>query len=161
EFFWTAGADGVIRMTRCTACKALLHPPVPVCGYCRCQDVVVDEVAPTGVVVGATVNHQRWLPDLPVPYVVASVALDADPRVRLTTNVVGTAPDDVRIGMRVTAVFERHADDLGDDVWLVMFTPTGEPEAEADDLPATDATTPAASRRGIRPMLGTSTTNRK
>ncbi|HEY0453117.1 thiolase C-terminal domain-containing protein [Actinophytocola sp.] len=146
RFYWTAGADGVLRLTRCTACGALLHPPAPVCGYCRAQDTRVTEVEPTGVVVGYTVNHQQWQPDLRTPYVIASVALDADPRVRLTTNIVGCPPDDVRIGMRVTARFARH-----EDVWLVLFTPTGEPDQ--DELPVDDVD-PEQVRRLIRPMAG-------
>jgi acetyl-CoA acetyltransferase/uncharacterized OB-fold protein len=155
EFFWSAGADGVIRMRQCTECAALIHPPAPVCRYCHHEDTRVTEVPPTGVVVGVTVNHQRWLPDLPTPYSIASVALDADPRVRLTTNIVGIDPADVRIGMAVTAVFERHTDDVG-DVWLIMFTPSGAPDADLPAvLAATPAADPAAARRGIRPMAST------
>ncbi len=35
EFFWTAGADGELRFQHCTACGAYLHPPGPICPYCR------------------------------------------------------------------------------------------------------------------------------
>jgi acetyl-CoA acetyltransferase/uncharacterized OB-fold protein len=145
RFFWTAGADGVLRLAQCAACRSLLHPPTPVCGYCRHREVTVTEVEPTGVVVGFTVNHQQWQPDLPVPYVIASVALDADPRIRLTTNIVGAEPDEVRIGMRVGARFEQR-----EDVWLILFAPTGEPDVEVTE---TEATRPHEARLGIRPMV--------
>ncbi|HZP31450.1 MAG TPA: OB-fold domain-containing protein [Acidimicrobiia bacterium] len=127
EFFWTAGADGELRVQKCTACGALLHPPGPICPYCQSRSIEVTGVSGRATVVGFTVNHQQWLPDLPLPYVVAIVALDEDPRVRLTTNVVGADPDTVTIGMRVQVRFEQIA-----DVWLPLFepVPAGEPDRE-------------------------------
>jgi uncharacterized OB-fold protein len=53
-----------------------------------------------------------------VPYVVAIVELDDQPGLRLTTNLVNVAPQDVRIGSRVKVVFEPH-----EDVWLPLFEP--------------------------------------
>ena len=35
EFFWTSGRDGRLRFQACTACRALIHPPQPVCRHCR------------------------------------------------------------------------------------------------------------------------------
>ena len=52
-----------------------------------------------------------------VPYVVALVELDDGPR--LIANVVGVAPSEVAVGMRVTAVFEPFADGAA----LVNFRP--------------------------------------
>ena len=60
-----------------------------------------------GVVHTYTVNHQPWYPGLDPPYVVAIVALPEQEGLRLTTNIVGCAPDDVRIGMPVRVTFER------------------------------------------------------
>jgi len=51
--------------------------------------------------------------------VVAIVELDEQPGLRLTTNIVHCAPDDVKIGMRVRVLFE----DLGEDVYLPLFEP--------------------------------------
>jgi uncharacterized OB-fold protein len=53
-----------------------------------------------------------------VPYVIAIVELAEGPR--MTTNLVGCAADDVRIGMSVRAVFE----DLDDEIALVNFEPS-------------------------------------
>ena len=49
---------------------------------------------------------------------VAIVEIDEQPSVRLMTNIVGCAPDDVRIGMPVQVTFEHN-----DDVWLPLFRP--------------------------------------
>lgn len=52
-----------------------------------------------------------------LPYVLATIRLDAGPQ--LMCNIVGAAPDDVRIGRRVTLAPERRADG-----WVVaQFTP--------------------------------------
>ncbi len=51
-----------------------------------------------------TVNHQPWMPGPEPPYVVAIVELPEQDGLRLTTNIVNCAPDDVRIGMPVQVV---------------------------------------------------------
>ena len=112
EWFWTSGADGVLRIQGCGECGELVHPPVPICPYCRSRDTKPTAVSGRGTVVGFTVNSHRWLPDFDPPYVVANVALAEDPRVHLTTNVIGCDPADVGIGQEVTVRFEQHEDVL-------------------------------------------------
>lgn len=121
EWFWTSGADGHLRIQGCTECKALVHPPVPLCPACRSRAWAPTAVSGRGTVVGFTVNHHQWLPGFEPPYVIANVALAEDPTVRLTTNIVGCDPDEVDIGQEVTVRFEQH-----EDVWLPLFEPTGE-----------------------------------
>src|SRR5688572_2516663 len=101
EFYWKSGADGVLRILRCDDCAQLVHPPKPVCHYCRSTNLAPTEVSGRATVVGCTVNHQQWMPMFEPPYVVASVTLDEDPRVFLTTNIVGCEPADVTVGMPV------------------------------------------------------------
>ena len=120
EWFWTSGADGHLRIQSCTECATLVHPPVPICPSCRSRSSEPVIVSGRATVVGVTVNHHRWHPDLEPPYVVAVVALAESDDVRLTTNVVGCAPDEVHIGQEVVVRFEPH-----DDVWLPLFEPTG------------------------------------
>jgi uncharacterized OB-fold protein len=120
EWYWTSGADGRLRIQGCDECKALVHPPVPICPSCRSTSWSPVEVSGRGTVVGLTVNHQPWLPGFDPPYVVAVVALAEDDSVRVTTNIVGCDPDDVRIGHEVMVRFEQH-----EDVWLPLFEPTG------------------------------------
>jgi acetyl-CoA acetyltransferase/uncharacterized OB-fold protein len=120
EWFWTSGADGVLRIQGCEECGLLVHPPVPICPYCRSRAAKPTPVSGRATIVGFTVNQHRWLPDFDPPYVIAAVALAEDPRVRLTTNIVGCGPQEVRIGQEVTVRFEHQ-----DDVWLPLFEPTG------------------------------------
>src|SRR5580693_434105 len=98
ERFWTPGSDDVLRMQEFTDCGALVHPPVPICPYCRSRSSKPAPVSGRGTIVGFTVNAHRWHPDFEPPYVIANVALAADPRVHLTTNIIGCEPTGVAIG---------------------------------------------------------------
>jgi acetyl-CoA acetyltransferase/uncharacterized OB-fold protein len=124
QWFWTSGADGRLRIQGCTECKALVHPPTPICPSCRSRAWAPTEVSGRATVVGFTVNQHQWLPGFEPPYVIANVALAEDDSVHLTTNVVGCSPDEVHIGQVVEVRFEQH-----EDVWLPLFEPTGETDA--------------------------------
>lgn len=134
EWFWTSGADGRLRVQRCSDCATFVHPPVPICPACRSRSWAPAEVSGRGTVIGFTVNSHQWHPAFSPPYVVANVALDEDPAVRLTTNIVGCDPDEVHVGQEVVVRFEQH-----DDVWLPLFEPTG---ATRDDDGVADPARP-------------------
>lgn len=144
EFFWKSGEDGTLRLQECTDCNALIHPPAPVCRYCRSHNMGVRAVSGRGTLAGFTVNHRFSLPDLPAPYVVAQVAIVEDPRVRLTTNIVDCDPDQLRLGQPVEVVFEQ-----ADDVWLPLFRPVA---GQLAPLPV-DEIAPARFGEHVRPML--------
>jgi len=152
EFFWTSGADGKLRILGCESCSALIHPPQPVCRYCGGHGLSPTEVSGFATLIGFTVSHRFSVPGLPSPYVVAQVALEDDPRVRLTTNAVECSPDELMLGMRMEVVFTQ-----AEDVWLPLFRPcpppvgTGQPAALAP-LPA-DEIAPGEHWRHVRPMV--------
>jgi acetyl-CoA acetyltransferase/uncharacterized OB-fold protein len=124
EFFWAAGADGVLRIQECRDCSALIHPPQPICRYCRSHNMGVRDVSGKATLSAFTVNHRFGFPDLPPPYVVAQVALVDDPRVRLTTNVVECEPDELELGQQLEVVFDKI-----EDVWLPLFRPSADKTA--------------------------------
>lgn len=144
EFFWKSGEDGRLRLQECTDCAALIHPPAPVCRYCRSHNVGIRAVSGRGTLAGFTVNHRFSLPGLPAPYVVAQVATAEDPRVRLTTNVVECEPDRLELGQPVEVVFEH----VG-DVWLPLFRPVA---GESVPLPV-DEIAPESFGEHVRPMV--------
>ena len=78
EWFWTSGADGRLRIQQCDDCRALVHPPTPICPVCRSRAWTPAEVSGTGTVIGLTVNHHPWHPDFEPPYVIANVVLAED-----------------------------------------------------------------------------------
>jgi len=114
--FWQGGANGELLIYRCAGCARWFHPPAPVCPTCNSTDVGPEPVSGRGSVYSFTVNHQAWTPDLADPYVVAIVELDEQPGLRFLTNIVGSPPDAVTIGMRVRVTF-LHCE----DVWLPQF----------------------------------------
>lgn len=118
--FWTGGAEGKLNISRCGACARYAHPPSPICPTCLSRDIRPEPVSGRGTVVSYTVNHEPWVPDHAVPYVVAFVEIEEQPGVWVMTNIVDCAVEDIRIGMTVGVRFERH-----DDVWLPMFAPAG------------------------------------
>lgn len=146
EFFWTAGADGVLRLQKCLDCAALIHPPQPVCRYCRSTNMGVRDVSGRATLAGFTVNHRFSLPGLPAPYVVAQVAINEDPRVRLTTNIIDCDPDQLKLGQQVEVAFENI-----EDVWLPLFRLAPEDSA-AKPLPA-DEIAPEDYAQHVRPMV--------
>jgi acetyl-CoA acetyltransferase/uncharacterized OB-fold protein len=145
EFFWTSGADGTLRFQECQACHALIHPPAPVCRYCRSREIGVRDVSGKAALAGFTVNHRFSVPGMPAPYVIAQVAIAEDPRVRLTTNIVDSDPDQLELGQQVEVVFEQI-----EDVWLPLFRVADEAERAA--LPE-DEIAPERFGEHVRPML--------
>jgi uncharacterized OB-fold protein len=65
------------------------------------------EVAGPGTVYSFTVNHQRWLPDLEVPYAVVLVEFADHSGVRIVGRFQGAQP---AIGMTVHVGFEAGPD---------------------------------------------------
>jgi len=53
-----------------------------------------------------------------VPFAIASVELDEQPGLFLTTNIVGCPDAELRIGMGVVVEFQQI-----EDVWLPVFSP--------------------------------------
>ena len=122
SFFWQAGRDGVLRFQQCQACKYYLHPPGVLCPKCHSKDIAIVDVSGNAEVLTYSVNHQPWMPGLEPPWVLAIVGLAEQDDLRLTTNIVNCAPDDVTIGMKVQVTFEPHVDD---EVWIPLFEPVG------------------------------------
>lgn len=122
--FWTGGEFGELRFLRCQHCGYYIHPPLPMCPRCRSKQLAPEPVSGRATVATYTLNYQNWMPTPELPYVVAIVEIEEQPRVRLTTNIVGIAQEDVRTGLAVQVTFEHHPDPDG-DVWIPLFEPRG------------------------------------
>ncbi|MFY9921163.1 MAG: OB-fold domain-containing protein [Mycobacterium sp.] len=119
--FWTGGADGHLLIARCTHCELWVQPPAADCPDCG-GALVSRPVSGRGTVFTFTVNYQPFMPAVPVPYVIAIVALDEQDDLRIATNIVDCEPDSVHIGLPVEVRFERH--DVDDDsVFVPVFAP--------------------------------------
>lgn len=104
--FWEGAKEGRLVVEHCTACGADSFPPRGMCRRCRSREMVPAEITGPGRVYSYTVNYQKWLPDLDVPYTIAIVEFDSHPGVRVAGRLRGCAPEDVAIGMGVEVGFE-------------------------------------------------------
>lgn len=114
--FWTGGERGELLIAECSSCRYLVHPPTSFCPVCEGREIVPRAVSGRGTIVSMTVNHRAWYPELPVPYVVAIIALEEQADVQLVTNIVDCDPLRPRIGDRVEVTFEQC-----EDVWVPLF----------------------------------------
>jgi uncharacterized OB-fold protein len=125
-------AEGKIIGQRCPACGKVYVPPrgaCPTCGVPTATDVELPDAGTvtTFCVVNVPFQGQR----VPVPYVAASVLLDgAD--IPFQHLILGCAPADVRMGMRVRAVW-KPPEQWGTTAENIdHFEPTGDPDAPYD-----------------------------
>lgn len=116
--FWCGGSDGRLRILRCADCGYYIHPYAPVCRRCLSRKVSPQPVSGRATVVSFTINHQPWLPAVPVPYVVALVELAEQRTIRLVTNLLRCAIEDVKAGMAVKVCFQRYG-----DIYVPLFEP--------------------------------------
>jgi uncharacterized OB-fold protein len=110
--YWEGAGRQELVLQRCKSCGAVQHRPRAQCA--KCLGPIEHFVASgRGTVYTFTVTEQNQVPPFrdAVPYVLAYVELEEGPRI--LTNVVGCAPDDVRIGLPVRAEFRTGADAFG------------------------------------------------
>ncbi len=115
--WWQAAAEHRLLLQRCDTCGCVRLPPGPLCPTCRSFDQSWQEASGRGTVYTYTIVHRAYVRGLPVPYVVAVVALEEGPK--LTSNVVDVEPAAVQIGMAVEVVWE----DMGPAVSVPRFRP--------------------------------------
>ena len=121
--------DKRIIGSQCSKTAKVFVPPI-VCSpesFAPCDRFV--EVADRGVITTfCIVNIPVIGRNLEIPYVAASVALDgAD--ISIFALIQECTPADVRMGMRVEAVWKPDGERQGDHSDIQYFRPTGEPDA--------------------------------
>lgn len=121
--YWEAAREGRLLIKRCTACGKAFFYPRTYCPACWSADTEWIETSGRGTVYTFTVVHQNDLPPFNerVPYVVAIVELEEG--VRMTANVEGIAPEEVRCDMSVRVAFREEPRTEDDVVSLPVFRP--------------------------------------
>ncbi|OBH16022.1 Zn-ribbon domain-containing OB-fold protein [Mycobacterium sp. E3247] len=114
--FWEGCRSGELRYQRCAACGLANFPPTEHCRQCLSAQVHWELSAGLGEIYSWTVVHRPVTAEFSPPYAPAIVTLDEG--YQMLTNVIGVAPGELRIGMRVRVAF--HA--VGPDVTLPYFT---------------------------------------
>jgi len=103
EAFWKAAEEGRFLVRSCRACGRTHWYPRAVCPFCASEDTEWRAASGLGTVYSFSPVRQTS-----EPYVIAYVTLDEG--ATMLTNIVGCAPDDVRIGQRVSVLFHPSVD---------------------------------------------------
>ena len=117
--FFDAAKRRELVVQRCCGCGAMRFPAREICSQCLSRQVEWVPVSGRGEIFSYNVMHQVYHPGFAteVPYAVVVVKLDEG--AKMISNLVGVAPQDIRVGMRVEVVFE----DVSDEVTLPKFRP--------------------------------------
>jgi hypothetical protein len=110
--WWQAASEHRLCVQECQSCRHTRFPPSPICPECRSDAAEWKDVPGRGEVYTYTIIHRPIAAEQELPYVVAVIALEDSGGLRMISNLVGVAPEDVEIGMKVEVVWEDMSDDL-------------------------------------------------
>ncbi len=117
--YWDACKRHELIVQRCSSCRAYRHPPLPNCFECGSGEWEWVKSSGRGTVYTYTITHHPVHPALQekVPWTVVSVELEEG--VQITSNLLDTPPDEVKIGMPVEVTFEA----VNEEITLAQFRP--------------------------------------
>jgi uncharacterized OB-fold protein len=115
--FWDGCRRGELLFQRCGRCATANFLPTPACRSCLSPDLAWERSAGRGTVYSWTVVHRPQTPAFTVPYAVAII--DIDEGYQMMSNLIGLAPDDVAIGLRVEVDFR----EVTPEITLPYFRP--------------------------------------
>jgi acetyl-CoA acetyltransferase/uncharacterized OB-fold protein len=103
--FYEAAKRGELRFQRCDDCGRFRHYPRPVCPHCLSRSFTWEKSTGRGTVYTWTVVRGPTLPafEPQLPYNIVDVLMDED--VHFVSQIVDCAPESIRAGMAVEAVF--------------------------------------------------------
>lgn len=118
--YWEACARHEFIIPRCRSCGKHFFYPRSLCPNCMSTDLEWVKASGRGKVYSFSVVQHPFRPEWKdaVPYVAALVDLEEGPR--MSTNIVGCKPEEVKIDMPVEVVFE----DLVPGVAVPKFKPS-------------------------------------
>lgn len=119
--FWAHCDNHRLAFQACGACGVPRHPPMPICPACRVSDVTWRDAPVTAEVYSFTIVHRASHPSVEgsLPYCLALVTFPGLGDVRLLTNIIDAAWEDIKVGMPVARRWRR----LDDGQWLPVFVP--------------------------------------
>jgi uncharacterized OB-fold protein len=117
--FWQAAAEHRLVVQRCAGCGHMRLPPAPLCPECRSTDADWKQLSGRGEVYTYTIVHRPIAAGQPLPTIIAVIALEDAGGVRLMSNLVGAAPEEVAIGLPVELVWE----DMSAELAIPRFRP--------------------------------------
>ena len=117
--FFDAAKRHELVVQRCTQCGAHRFPAREICSKCLSREAAWVKVSGRGTVFSYNVMHQVYHPGFAdeVPYAVVVISLEEG--AKMTSNLVGMKPHDIKIDLPVKVVFE----EITEDITLPKFAP--------------------------------------
>jgi uncharacterized protein len=121
QFFWDGVKRHELLILRCLNCGHYIHWPREMCRYCLSTDLRPTEVSGRGTLETWTMVYQPYHPFFfdKVPYSLCVVELDEEQNLKMVSNMVDCAEEDLRIDMPVEVAFRQVAPGLA----LPQFRP--------------------------------------
>jgi hypothetical protein len=108
--YWSAAAEHVLALARCSNCGTYALPPGVVCGTCQTSTpgFSYQPVSGQGTVRSWTVLHDSFLPGFEdqLPLVLVDVELDEQADLRMVARLLDGPGAPLHLGDRVTVAFE-------------------------------------------------------
>jgi hypothetical protein len=117
--FWESIKNHQLVFQRCEECGTWVHPPRPACPKCGSFEKEWAPSSGKGVVYSRVTYRESPDPAFKAPYSVVLVELEEG--VRIISNMVDVAPEEISIGMPVEVVF----DDITEELTLPKFRKVG------------------------------------
>ncbi len=123
--FWEGSRNRELRIQQCSGCKMFRHLPTPMCPQCHSLDYDWSKVSGRGVVYSFVVVrnpvHTAIRENDQAPYNICLIGLEEQEGLRVCSNVLNIAPEDIYIDMPVQVTFMPTVDEP--DVVLPLFVP--------------------------------------
>ncbi|MHA7651477.1 Zn-ribbon domain-containing OB-fold protein [Mycobacterium sp. ML4] len=117
--YWQGCRAQELRYQRCAECGTANFPPTEHCRECLAISMVWTRSGGRGEIYSWTVVYRPVTADFESPYAPAVVTLDEG--YQMLTNIIGVAPVELSVGMRVRVEFHT----AGTDLTLPYFTKAG------------------------------------
>lgn len=117
--FFDGAARGALVIQRCDDCGLWQNLDTRFCANCMSENLTWTDASGNAHVHMFGVMHQLYHPGFKdeIPYNIAVVELDEGPRIQ--TNIVGVPNEQIKVGMKVKAVFEQ----ISDTTFVPKFAP--------------------------------------
>ena len=126
--FWDGTRAGELRIQQCSNCGLFRHLPTPMCPQCSSLAYEWTAVSGRGFVYSYVIVRHPVHPAIrekeQTPYNVCVIELEEQAGLRICSNLLSIAPEDIRIDMPVRVTFVPSVDEP--DVVLPVFLPVAD-----------------------------------
>ncbi len=123
--FWEGSSNHELRIQQCSDCKVFRHLPTPMCPHCHSLSYDWTKTSGRGVVYSYVIVrypvHRALREKEQVPYNTCLIELEEQEGLRILSNLLNIAPEDIEIDMPVQVTFMPTVDEP--DVVLPLFVP--------------------------------------